>query len=86
MSLNINVMKCYKIAFSEKGLKGNIGYYIILLFILTVSICLVHFLIKGFSVVKGYINVINSCKNPNNNEITERSKQQSERNDGEMKK
>ena len=81
-TLNINVMKCYKIAFSKKGLKGNIGNYIILSFILTVSICLVHFFKKGFSVIKGYINAINSCKNPNNNEIKERSEQQSERNDG----
>ena len=55
-ALNLKVMKCYKNSFSIKGLKGNIGSYIILSFILTVSICLFLFLIKGFSVAKGYIN------------------------------
>ena len=75
-------MKCYKNAFSTKGLKVNIGSYIILSFIFTVSICLVLFLKKGFSVVKGYINLVNSCKNPNDNMITERSEQQSEGNGG----
>ena len=76
-ALNLNVMKCFKTAFSTKGIKGNIGIYIILLFILTVSICLVLFLIKGFSIIKGYINAINS-----NNIIKEKYEQQSERNDG----
>ena len=71
-ALNIKVMKCYKNAFSAKGLKGNIGSYIILSFIFAVSICQVLFLIKGFSVVKGYINSVNSCKNPNDNIITKR--------------
>ena len=80
-ALNIKVMKCYKNAFSAKGLKGNIGSYIILSFLVIVSICLVLFLLKGFSVIKGYINSINSCKNPNDNMVMERNEQQNERND-----
>ena len=82
VNVNFKIMKCYKTAFSSKGLKGNIGNYIILSFILTISICLVRFLKKGFSIIKGYINEIDSCKNPNNNIITKKSEQQSESNDG----
>ena len=78
-ALNLKVMKCYKNAFSKKGLKGNIGSYVILSFILTISICLVLFIIKGFSLIKGYVNWVNSCKNPNDNMKTE---QQSEGNFG----
>ena len=81
-ALNLKVMKCYKNAFSTKGLKVNIGSYIILSFIFFVSIFLVLFLKKGFSVVKGYINLVNSCKNPNDNIITQRTEQQSEGNLG----
>ena len=81
-SLNLKVMKCYKNVFSIKGLKGNIGSYIILSFILIVSICLVLFLIKGFSVLKGFINSVNSLKNPNDNMITKRTEQQNEINGG----
>jgi len=81
-ALNLKVMKCYKNVFSTKGLKGNIGSYIILSFIFTVSICLVLFLIKGFSVLKGFINSVNSRKNPNDNMITERTEQQNEINGG----
>ena len=44
-ALNIKIMKCYKNVFSTKGLKGNIGSYIILSFIVTVSICLILFFI-----------------------------------------
>ena len=80
--LNLKVMKCYKNVFSTKGLKGNIGSYIILSFIFTVLICLVLFLIKGFSVLKGFINSVNSRKNPNDNMITERTEQQNEINGG----
>ena len=82
--LNLDVMKCYKNAFSAKYIKGNIGSHIILSFIVTISICLVHFLLKGFSIIKGYINSNNSFKNPNDNMVTERNEQQqNERNDGE---
>ena len=81
-SLNLKVMKCYNNVFSTKGLKGNIGSYIILSFILIVSICLVLFLIKGFSVLKGFINSVNSLKNPNDNMITKRTEQQNEINGG----
>ena len=80
-ALNFKIMKCYKNVFSTKGLKGNIGSFIILSFIITVSICLILFIIRGFSVLKKHIKVINSCKNPKNNMITERSIQQSGNNE-----
>ena len=79
-ALNIKIMKCYKTSFSKKGLKRNIGSYIILSFIFTVTICLFLFLFKGFSVLKQYINAINFCKNINNNIITGNFEKKSGRN------
>ena len=87
-SLNIKLMKCYKTAFSKKGLLHNIGSYIILICILIVTVCLIIFLIKGFSRLKEYINAINSCKNTNfknDNIITENPEKNSER-EGEGKR
>ena len=59
-AVNIRIMKCFKITFSKKGLKNNVGNYIILSIIFIVTICLISFLIKGFSLLKEKINTIKS--------------------------
>jgi len=59
-ALNVKIMKCYKVTLSKEGLKKNIGSYILLSIIFIVTICLIVFLIKGFSRLKNCINTINS--------------------------
>ena len=47
-SLNIKVIKCYKLLFSTQGIVNNIGNYIILSIILIYIISIVIFIIKGY--------------------------------------
>jgi hypothetical protein len=54
-SLNIKILKCYKLLFSINGLKKNIGSYILLSIIFIISICLIIFLNKDYHII---INMI----------------------------
>ena len=47
-SLNIKILKCYKLLFSKDGLKENIGSYVMLSIIFINTICLILFLIKDY--------------------------------------
>ena len=47
--MNIKLLKCYKELFTSKGLKNNIGSYIILFLIFINFICAILFIIKGFN-------------------------------------
>ena len=75
--MNIKLLKCYKELFTSKGLKKNIGSYIILLIIFLNIICVILYIIKGFNFLLKIINAIFSsnsnkskdkilCKNNNN--------------------
>ena len=54
---NIDIIKCYKVLFTKKGLIKNIGSYIILFIILIHIIFLIAFLLKGH---KSFMNQINN--------------------------
>ena len=56
--MNIKLLKCYKELFTSKGLKVNIGSYIILLMIFINIICIILFLIKGLNFLLKIINKI----------------------------
>ena len=85
-SLNIKILKCYKLLFSINGLKDNTGSYIILSIIFIISICLILFLIKDYHKIKDMIYKIvshkkkimvsnkNSHKNKNNNKNKKKKK------------
>ena len=61
--LNLNVMKCYKLLFSKKGLIKNIGNYLFLLLIILYIIFAFLFYIKGFNSLCKLINDILIFKN-----------------------
>ena len=79
-SLNIKILKCYKLLFSKSGLKNNIGSYIILSIIFIITICLILFLYKDYykiidiisKIVSYNKNKIISNKNLNNNNKTKK--------------
>ena len=72
IEVNLKIMKCYKTAFTKNGLKKNIGNYIILSILFITTICLILFLINGFSRLKDQINNINS-NNINLNNINDKT-------------
>ena len=55
-TFNIKVMKCYKLLFSKKGLKSNIGSYILLIIIFIVIIFCFIFIVKGYQLVLDELN------------------------------
>ena len=68
--MNLNVMKCYNVLFTSKGLTSNIGFYIILIIILINIILLFIFIIKGYKYLYNQIYKIKeNCNNSNNIEI-----------------
>ena len=85
--MNLDLIKCYKSLLSIKGLKNNIGSYIILSFIIISIFCSLLFCLKGYN---SLINLINpftkknkkgklktgnfekNKKDNNNNKITHR--------------
>ena len=46
--MNLDLVKCYKTDFSKECLKSNIGFYLILCFIVISIICSIYFLAKGY--------------------------------------
>ena len=62
---NFNIIKCYKLVFSKKGLKSNIGSYFMLVFILCSIILFILFFKDGDSKIKGMIHkIINDKHSP----------------------
>ena len=55
-TFNIKIMKCYKLLFSTKGLKSNIGSYILLIIIFIVIIFCFIFVFKGYQLVLNELN------------------------------
>ena len=55
---NFKVMKCYKLVFSAKGIKENIGFYCLLLTVVVYFICLFYFYLKEYKLIKLMINEI----------------------------
>ena len=55
---NINILKCYKVLFSKKGIKGNIGSYVIILFIMFHFIFTLLLYNKNLNIIKNIIKDI----------------------------
>ena len=62
--ININVVKCYKIAFDKNNIKKNIGFFIFLFLILIYLITLLIFRFKSFYRLKRNINKFANYYNP----------------------
>ena len=74
-SMNTEVMKCYHLLFSKKGLIKNIGSYVILSIICINIILDVLFCIKGYYILLyGITKVVENNKKNNNEEINENTK------------
>ena len=93
--LNFNIMKCYKVLFTKKGIKKNIGAYIIIPIIFIHFISIVLFYTKGYSILKKKIDKIidikmNKSKDNNYNEYKQtnlnETKDKNEENKKEDKK
>ena len=71
--INLEVVKCYKLLFTKKGIKYNLGNYIIISIILSEIVLLILFKIKGYKKLLDKINEIINCKKEeeNNNVINE---------------
>ena len=61
-NINLDVMKCYKTLFSTKGIKTNIGFYIILFIIVIIVILAIIFKVKGFKIFNDKIDEIVKIK------------------------
>ena len=57
-SLNINIIKCYRVLFTKEGLIYNIGSYVILTIILINILSLIIFIIKGYNLSKKMVKTI----------------------------
>ena len=55
-TFNVIIMKCYKLLFSKKGLKSNIGSYILLIIIFIVIIFCFIFVFKGYQLMLDELN------------------------------
>ena len=66
--MNLDLIKCIKTAFSKKGLKSNIGFYVILFFIAISIICSIYFYVEGYN---SYITRIYNLINLSMKEISE---------------
>ena len=92
---NIKIIKCINELFSKNGLKNNIGNYCLLSIILSDIVCLILFIIKGFTLLNNIIdkniyenNDINNI-NINNNkkkDITIKNEMNNKKNNNRTKK
>ena len=57
-SINIKIIKCYKVVFTKDGLIKNSGSYIILIIILITILCLIMLLIRDFKILLDMISKI----------------------------
>ena len=82
--INLNVMKCFIVLFTKKGLIRNIGSYIILGIIFLYFILLFLFLITGYNRIYGTITIIKNMIKKNNqsnhkNVLTTKNKKKQEK-------
>ena len=77
--MNIKVLKCYKKLFTSKGLKNNIGSYILILMIFFNIICAFLFIFKGFNYL---YNIVNKIASLNLNKSNNKNKNINRTNDG----
>ena len=49
---NIHILKCYKLLFSPIGIKNNFGFYTMIIFMITIIICFILFLLTGIKTIK----------------------------------
>ena len=49
---NIYILKCYKIIFSQIGIKNNYGFIITIIFMITIIICFILFLFTGIKTIR----------------------------------
>ena len=61
-SLNLKIMKCYKLLFSKEGFITNMGSYIMLGIIIIFIFCLIYFVLKDIYNIKGIIDDILAYK------------------------
>ena len=75
--INLDIIKCYKIVFTKKGLIKNIGNYILISIIIINMMLLLLFTKKGFKEIKNKVEYIiknNQRKKKNNNPIRIKNK------------
>ena len=65
--ININVVKCYKIAFDKNNLKKNVGFFIFLFLMLIYFITLLIFRFKSYYRLKRSIDKFANYHNPQKN-------------------
>ena len=73
---NFKVVKCYELIFSKKGLKNNIGNYILLGIIFILIIAMIFYCIKGNKKLNDYIQTVIKQKFVNNNKTQKKSKKE----------
>ena len=56
--MNINILKCYHILFSKKGILLNFGFYFLFFILLFHIICIIIFYLKQFNLLKNKIEEI----------------------------
>ena len=79
--MNLDIIKCYKLLFNLKGLKGNIGNYIIFALFLLSIITTIFFWCKGYDTFIKHIISLIKKKQPKNIEIkTKNAKLKKEKN------
>ena len=66
ISSNFKILKCYKIVFSLRGQKNNIGSYIMIIIFLLIIILIFIYFRKDYKKVSVYINQILKFKLENN--------------------
>ena len=57
-NINIKIIKCYKILFSKKGIKNNIGFFIFISVIFLLLILLIIFLTLDYRKLKNKIDIL----------------------------
>ena len=73
-STNFDVLKCYKLLFSKRGLIQNIGSYIILVIIFINIILAIIFCLKEYTIICNHINdIVNARILGNNFDISSKS-------------
>jgi len=70
-TFNVKIMKCYKLLFSKKGLKSNIGSYILFIIIFVVIIFCIIFVFKGYQLILDEVNKLEELRSEGNKEINQ---------------
>ena len=73
---NIYILKCYKIIFSLIGIKNNYGFIIMIIFIISLIIFTIFFLITGLKIIREQMKEMayNELKEANNDSLNKEHK------------